>query len=314
MMLRVPVLTNKGARFDRPGGGDARNDNGRPEPGIRQQGGAGSRWRRLLSITTGFGRGPGVTMALVGLFVFRSAAGGQSIRGVVVEDQSGRPLQLAAVEVTDTTGATVGTDITSLSGRFALALPGPGVYVIEVAAMGYERLTVGPFRLDTEAEPEVRIPLVPSPIPIPGVTATVERARTRVFLENQGFYRRKRMGFGRFFSPEEIEAADPLRYADLLAGTPGVYFSYDGYLGEGLACGNFGAYGRSMIPQVFIDGVRVEFPHIRGAGSSVHLDTLVPITMVSAIEIYPRAGQAPAEFGATRASRSSSCIVLIWTK
>lgn len=250
-----------------------------------------------------------VAIVLLGVVSLHSDTEGQSIRGVVVENQSGRPLQMAAVEVTDTTGATVGTDITSLSGRFALALPGPGVYVMEVAAMGYERLTVGPFRVDTEAEPEVRLPLVPSPIPIPGVTATVERARTRVFLENQGFYRRKKMGFGRFFSPEEIEAADPLRYADLLAGTLGVYFSYDGYLGEGLVCGNFGAYARSMIPRVFIDGVRVEFPNIPGAGSSVHLDSLVPITWVAAIEIYPRPVLAPAELSA-----SSSCIVLIWTK
>lgn len=253
-------------------------------------------------------------MVLLCLLALRSHAEAQSIRGVVVEDQSGRPLQVAAVQVIDTAGAIVATDMTSLSGGFALALPGPGVYVLEVAAMGYERLTVGPFEVEAEADPEVRLPLIPSPIPIPGVEATVERVRTRVHLENQGFYRRREMGFGKFFSPEEIEAVDPLWYTDLLAGTSGVRFRPGGHLGDALECGNPGGYQRSQTPAVFIDGVFVELPNIHGVGRRAFLDTMLPITGVAAIEIYPRRVEAPVEVTATLAWEGSSCIVLIWTK
>ncbi len=220
----------------------------------------------------------------------RGRRGGARISGRVVTP-SGSPIVGARVSLAGAEGFA----LTNERGEFVLSSQPAGSQSVVVRRLGYEpaefAMNLSPAR---PVEVEVELPeFVPVLSPVI-VTAQLDDALDRV-----GFSRRKRAGFGRYMTLEEIEQRGALHIVDLLAGFPMLRSVSSG------TDRRITGRPRGVQPgcvSFFVDGI----PWIGGDSPA---DFLHP-QEIGAVEAYT-AGSTPAEF-----SRSlSSCeTVLLWTR
>jgi hypothetical protein len=204
------------------------------------------------------------------------------------------------------------------AGRFHLDSLASGSWTVEARAIGYApvRSMVSLRRESTESTSfEFRAP-------IPSLERVLVYGRTTArerFMND--FMTRRDQGLGTFFTPDDIENAHPVSLTQLLSRIPGIHLiplnrkptlaftvpmsRSDQTLGSGV--GPQGApviRGRlNCVPQVFIDGQRVE----NGADD---LDWVATPANVLALEIHSDATGVPPAFGPF-----TDCLVIgIWTK
>jgi hypothetical protein len=146
----------------------------------------------------------------------------------------------------------------------------------------------------------------------------VIRAREQVrTLEMRGYYDRmleKERGalVGEFITPEEIEMRNPQRVTQLLEQRRGIRVERMGRCQIIDECYRVMGQG-SCAATIYLDGQRLNsLAAAAGDPSSAPVvDGLIPVTGVSAIEVYPRGSSAPAKYQ----SLGGTCaVVLIWTK
>jgi hypothetical protein len=99
----------------------------------------------------------------------------QTIRGTVVEAETGEPLSGVRVWLLTEDGAELGLVMTEADGRFRLQPDDPGTYRIRATRIGYlsgasERVEVG-----EDEVVEVEVVLHPDPVRLPGIEVEVER-------------------------------------------------------------------------------------------------------------------------------------------
>jgi hypothetical protein len=221
----------------------------------------------------------------------------------VVRDSSGTPIRLANILVDGGTQSATSDD----SGRFDLrGLPsGPNGFTI--VKIGY-----APVSFETSLPPDSVVVLairMRSVQALGAVSVTAER--TQAYLTRTGFLERRRMGFGSFLSPEQVDSM-----ADLIA-TPSQFLR--GVRGIDLKCN-----AASCVPiarnytsclLLFVDGV----PN----GPARLIDSLgLNPNSISAIEVYDRPAVVPIEFqGALPEKRgrglsaTGGCgAIALWTK
>jgi|SRR5688572_31564606 len=220
------------------------------------------------------------------------------LRGIVVEE-SGVPLSYANVQVNY--GARLVADD---SGRFQIPYE-EGTRTLLVRRIGFE-----PVELRLQAKPDtaLRIVLKPIAMQLKEVTVVAAGAAYRS-LDIHGFYRRMRDGErgatnGWFITPEDIERRKATSTTQMADGFPNIRV-YKSGMGP--------MWDRIMGPgncemTVYLDNVRIT-NDVRGGSEPVN--QMVPVTHMAAMEIYPRAFNAPA----THPSYNGLCgVVLIWTK
>jgi len=155
-------------------------------------------------------------------------------------------------------------------------------------------------RMDIEA-----IPLAPLEVVARGRRYFVDRSH---ILE--GFDHRVRLGFGTYFTRDQIEQIGPLRVTDLLRRVPGVTIVGGGTRSEPVLSMNraqFGAGGGSCPVQIFMDGMLVT----RAGAGPISVDELVTPQAVEGLEIYRGLSTVPAEF----LNENAHCgVVAIWTR
>lgn len=216
------------------------------------------------------------------------------IVGRVVDRESEDPVRDAAVRLSDREGGI----LTDESGHFAfIGIPG-GSHLLRVEhpffADRSSCVTV-PFGRSVELE----VVLAPEPVALDSLRVTVEEVRTR-WLERQGFYRRRDMAGGIFFTRRDIVDEDPARLSSLFRGKSGVELD-DGRLKP--------RHPPTTIlttpecdPQFFVNGRRMRLP--------LGIDTYQPGD-VEAIEAYFGESRLPAQFNVGRAACG---IVVIWLR
>jgi hypothetical protein len=74
--------------------------------------------------------------AMVTVLAAAPGASAQDVRGTVVDADAGRPVE-ARVQLVDTASVPVDSAVTDSAGRFRLAAPGPGTFIVHVAPPGY---------------------------------------------------------------------------------------------------------------------------------------------------------------------------------
>ncbi|MGH7699948.1 MAG: hypothetical protein ACREMJ_05460 [Gemmatimonadales bacterium] len=208
--------------------------------------------------------------------VVRSAVDGAPLSGVMVALPGIRLFQ-----VTDT------------SGRFDLHGISPGRHAVRVA---YRDLIARDVELDFGPAEVLRLTflLEVGAVTLEPVVVLGDAADTR--LDLAGFYQRRRFGFGRYFTRQDIERRHPLALSHLLDGT-GVF----------MRCvrGRCRAVQRSVrgvceVP-IFLDGLPV---------SDYDLDWVVPQD-VAALELYRRSSETPRQY----AQWGGACgALLVWTR
>lgn len=78
-----------------------------------------------------------VVLTVLTLLVPVPPALGQTVRGTLVEEGSGRPIPGAFVVLQDTTGRTLSSALTGSAGTWLLRAPGPGTYLLRTDRIGY---------------------------------------------------------------------------------------------------------------------------------------------------------------------------------
>lgn len=108
------------------------------------------------------------TLALVALPSLPAAAGGQIVRGRVVEQSTGAPIAGAVVTMLDGAQRRLTSALSADEGQFAVTAPGPGDFVLEVKRIGVKRVTV-PVTLAAGATREMDVTVATIPIVQPEV-------------------------------------------------------------------------------------------------------------------------------------------------
>ena len=145
------------------------------------------------------------------------------------------------------------------------------------------------------------------------LTTQVVRAQQQVrTLETRGFYERmadKEKGalVGDFVTPEEIEMRNPQRVTQLLEQRSGIRVMRNDRCQVIATC--YRVYGQSGCPAtIYLDNQRL---NKLSEADVPAVDELIPVTGVSAIEVYPRGSSAPPRFPMLA---GTCAIVVIWTK
>lgn len=272
---------------------------------------------------------------LVGVAAFLVSAsvppvGAQTVRGRLIETQTGSPVASAQVALITSAGNAVAADQSNAAGQFSLRAPRPGSYRMQIRRLGYRAQTL-PVEIGGRGlELDVRL----EPLPVALDPVTVEADLSLRYLEQVGFYARQLSDFGHFITRDLIEHGRPNRLTDVLSKVPGVRLVPDGrVLGRTLLQFRNAAtiFGGLCEPRVFVDGLIA----IRGDAKPVVLtpggglidelnqedprspepavdDVVNPID-IEAIEVYRSGVEVPARFGGM--GPFTRCgVVAIWTR
>lgn len=185
---------------------------------------------------------------------------------------------------------------TNRQGRFVLTGVPAGEHEVEVRRIGYAPLRHS-ITVDRGLTTEMEIGLVPTPVEMEPIVATVTRVRR---LEIVGFYERKHWGeltgLGHFITADEIDRWRPLTVSGFVSMmVPGM---------SGLANRRMstGFLNQPCPMNQYIDGVL-----LRSGG----LDQYIRPFEIGAIEVYKGPASLPADFGGSDARCGA---VLVWTR
>ena len=254
--------------------------------------------------------------ALVAVVASVLAAGplaGQTLRGTVLDAESGEPVTLAFVGLLAEGRALVVSTLVDASGGFALRAPAPGSYFLYVARTGYTPLVDGLFDLGAGGALDIRVGLSPSPVALEPLIVDAEAEESH--LERVGFYERAARGLGTFLLREDVERAAVDKLTDALRTVPRVeVMSARPVIGPEAELNPEVLINRGTehcSPTLYVDGAVVQFGSPEGGrGRPVRPDDYVHAFDVEAIEVYTRLTEIPLGLDAT-----GECgIIVIWTR
>ncbi|HEX7123425.1 MAG TPA: carboxypeptidase regulatory-like domain-containing protein [Gemmatimonadaceae bacterium] len=181
-------------------------------------------------------------------------------------------------------------------GGFELAQLRAGPLTLYARRLGFRPDTVDIMVLAGKVVPVdivlKRIDVQLSPVVVVGRTAyTGWRA---------GFYSRRELGTGYFFTREDIEKRNPSMFTDMFRTIPGARIVRN----DGIIRNHIRFRGASCPPLVWIDGSPA------GAGE-FDLDALSP-NSIEAVEVYP--GQGPMQYRVNTAIAPACGTVLVWSR
>ena len=191
---------------------------------------------------------------------------------------------------------------TDSEGRFVMtALPG-GTQTVQVLVLG-----AAPARTIVELKPggsaEVHVNVDPNAVAIAPVSVIAERTR----VARTGFEERRKMGFGRFLTSEDIEQRRAFDTSDLFRALPGVTVSRGDFRtiilfnrGQGLS-----PTGGPCEPALFVDGVYLRMD------ATMSIDDWVRPGDIESIEMYNGLAGVPPF---ARGLALYCGVVVIWTK
>ncbi len=234
--------------------------------------------------------------------------------GIVRDDSTGRPLP--GVEVL--LSGTAHTTVTNAAGRYVLAGLPAGNHQAIFRIVGYlpARVTVLLSAGDTLRVNQV---LVPSTVVLDPIEVTGE---PDVGLAGRGFHERMKMGFGRFYEPEELRTLEHVKVSDLLRRKGGVEISQVGFNGIMVAMNpnSRDVHGKlNCLMSVYLDGRLITpgkrldnpDPHFSWERDATDLRSFVNVSDLDAVEVYRSAAGIPIEFGGA----TGQCGALIlWTR
>jgi hypothetical protein len=224
-----------------------------------------------------------------------------------VRDSAGNPVAYANVAASQR--ARVVTDI---DGTFELVMKRSKAVTLAVRRLGYAPL-------DVRVEPGdsvIAIAMSRLALALPGMEVIAEGIRS---LETRGFYgrltsRKRGVGSGVFFTPEEVERRNLSRITQLFDNVPGIKIEKSGM--GAVEWVITGGINRCPVT-VFLDGSAIFPPKrwlhdpLRRIQSDEWVDALVDHRSVVAAEVYTRASGAPAQY---QMLNGTCGIVLLWTR
>ena len=222
--------------------------------------------------------------------------------GRVHDVATGDPVATAAVSVLGGTRVVE----TNREGLFVFSGVRTGQHELEVRRLGYAPL-LHSVEVTRGLTTEVEVGLVPTPVELDPLVATVTRPRR---LEIKGFYERRywgeRVSGGTFFTAADIDRRRPLHISHMIADAPGIRLKDGKLVSTRMAATGFSSEGCPV--NVYLDNIRISSER---SADDISVDAFVRPVEIAGIEVYTGPSQLPAEFG----GYDSRCgAIVIWTK
>jgi hypothetical protein len=237
------------------------------------------------------------------LMLLPLAAQAQTIRGVVVEDGTRRPVVGVHVELFDAGRSPIATTRSDSAGTFVLLPRRGGSFTLRLTHLAFVPIDSVALTVRPQESVDVELRMGSRAIPIEPLVVTA-----RVDARLAGFHERmRRHGFGRFITRAEIdERPGTVRTTDLLRTMPGVNLvavqRCPGCTPTYLITMRGGAGG--CMPTVYLDGMPIRQFEESGVD-----DFLLP-SMIEGVEVYTSFASAPAPVHAQNACG----VVAFWTR
>ncbi len=250
----------------------------------------------------------------------------QTIRGTVVEAESGEPLSGVRVWLLTDAGEELGLVMTEADGRFRHRPDDPGGYRLRATRIGYlseasERVEVG-----EDEEVEVEVVLHPDPVRLPGIEVEVERLPSYEIQRATYTALYMRRADSRWATPggrrvfvrgdlephtgatvwEFIERYAPMRIQTALRHESRFRARESVLRGVGQTATRSAPRGACGSPTLFIRGLELR-DTFSGPGE-IYLD--MPLREIEGIEFFGRGDQAPLEFR----TGSPCSVIVIWPR
>lgn len=224
----------------------------------------------------------------------QGALGTGGIRGVV-RDSTGS----AIIGVQISMPGTALVAETDDSGKFELAKVRPGMLSMRFRRLGFQPDTID---LMVMAGQTVPLDVVMSRLAV-GLTPVVVRGRSDLAGWRQGFYQRKDLGTGHFFTADDIARRNPGQMTDMFRMIPGVTIAPS----QGMIRNQLRFRGsRGCAPLTWLDGSPL-------ASGEFDMDALSP-NSIEAFEVYT-GSIVPARFAVAPGIGPRTCgVVVIWSK
>ena len=248
----------------------------------------------------------GIALLAFGATSFGAQETTRIVSGVVA-DSGGRTVAYVSLD-----GGAKYRTISNAVGEFSMSVPTNVGFEINVRRIGFLPTKV---RVEPGADTTIRITIQQLAVLM---TTQIVRAQQQIRgLELRGFYDRmleNQRGalVGVFILPEEIEIRNPQRVSQLLEARSGVQVRRVGGCNVIATCYRVMGTG-GCAATLFLDGQRLNrLADASGnAAAAPAVDELIPVSSVSAVEVYPRGAMAPPKY---QALGGTCAIVLIWTK
>lgn len=193
------------------------------------------------------------------------------------------------------------TGLTGARGQFEIRRVPVGTYQVRVSRIGYRAKTLQVPVASDNRSIYVVVSLEPLPVELEPVVVRGDTTTVVAYGRMADFYRRKRLGWARFMTRQDIERRNPFRVTDLLRTMPGAWINYDRF-GQPVVTFRAAYSGfRSCRPAVYLD--RLRLPADFGS-----VDEWVMLQDIEGIEVYTGFTITPLEF-------SGGCgAIVIWTR
>lgn len=224
----------------------------------------------------------------------------QTLRGRVVDAATNEPIASASVRALEESGeASVGGRTDAL-GVFSIRAPVAGTYRLTAERIGFATFTSDPVVVTAGASVEVVLRMRSTALTLDSVGVRVRQVPPFRDQRARAFWDRVDRRRGAFMTPERISGLPGARTSDFLRQMPEVFTG--GFQGETLQLGT--AASRRCIPTIYVDGrKRPMYPGER-------LDDMLDRRKLWAIEVYPRAADAPPELPPDNLTCG---VVVFWT-
>ncbi len=174
-----------------------------------------------------------------------------------------------------------------------------GSNLLTVRRMGYTLVTDVLWVGEPVTNVDVTVELQPTAIELPEVVVLGDRTIYE-FGRMREFWQRRRRGFGRFLTREDIERRPAFNTSDLLLGVPGIVVHR---VGSETRIRSTRFAGRQCPMNIYVDGL----PMV----GDMSIDAYTAPESIAGIEVYSGSSSIPPEFN--RSSRGCGVIV-IWTR
>lgn len=226
----------------------------------------------------------------------------QTLQGVLLDREADQPIPLGLITLFRADGDSVDAVLTDVAGRFSVTAQTGGEFLLAASALGYQPTVASSlFTIADGAVLSVQFRIRPIPLELGGMTVEARRSFLRApRLVQNGFVDRAQGGFGRFITPHDIQTTPATTTADLLARTGQVTTRY-GIGGDRVLMRGTRGF---CTPAVYLDGFRVSM-------SEGPLESIVPLAVLEAAEVYRSANEAPVQYG----GGIGGCgVIVLWTR
>lgn len=258
------------------------------------------------------GRVGRLVVLVVALCAGSPPAAAQEIRGILSEQGTYTPIDVASVILVDAALDTVAETISDERGFFRFGLPSSGEYYVIASALGYQALRSESLWVGAGEVRIVEISMATRPVPVEGLVVEAQANEPQVAeLRHTGFYERMAEGRGEFLTPGQIAASKATWPQQLFWGTEKVRVHQRSHERPGvwediLVIPNRASRGYCR-PSIYVDGrwIRAEM-----MGEGMSLADVVHRDEILAVEIY----EWP--FGIPRIyTGAQECgVILFWTE